>query len=92
MQFTSDCQFLQNELLDIARLFKQRAESIAHAFSYENGVFYNAFVIDGERFSFEDSGQVRDELEFKRLERRFAKLRLYSSLRSKLPYAPKLRT
>ena len=83
MQFSSDCQFLQNELLDIARLFKQRAESIAHAFSYENGVFYNAFVIDGERFSFEDSGQVRDELEFKRLERRFAKLRLYEILSEK---------
>ena len=83
MQFSSDCHFLQNELLDIARLFKKRAESIAHAFSYENGVFYNAFVIDGERFSFEDSGQVRDELEFKRLERRFAKLRLYEILSEK---------
>ena len=37
-------------------------------------------MVDSKAFSFEDRGQVRDELEFKRLERRFAKLRLYHIL------------
>lgn len=83
MQFTTSCSFLENELLDIARLFKNRAENISHAFLYENGVFYNAFSVDGEAFSFEDRGQVCGELEFKRLERRFAKLRLYEILSEK---------
>ncbi len=88
MQFTTNCSFLENELLDVARLFKHRAESITHAFSFEKGVFYNVFTVDGESFSYEDKGQVLDELEYKRLERRFAKLRLYEILSEK--YAQKM--
>lgn len=83
MTFSTDCKFLENELLDVVRLFKRRPESLSHAFRFEEGVFYNAFVVDGQDFSFEDRGQVRDELEFKRLERRFAKLRLYRLLSEK---------
>ena len=78
--FTTDCKFLENELLDVVRLFKRRPESIAHSFAFEGGVFSNAFVIDGAEYSYQDRGQVCDELEFKRLERRFAKLRLYGIL------------
>ena len=78
--FTTDCKFLENELLDVARLFKRRPESIAHSFRFEEGVFSNTFLIDGVQYSYEDRGQVCDELEFKRLERRFAKLRLYGIL------------
>lgn len=78
--FTTDCKFLENELLDVVRLFKRRPESIAHSFAFEGGVFSNAFVIDGVEYSYQDRGQVCDELEFKRLERRFAKLRLYGIL------------
>ena len=80
MNFTTDCKFIENELLDVVRLFKRRPESLAHSFKYEEGVFCNAFEVDGKSFSFEDRGQVRDELEFKRYERRFSKLRLYHIL------------
>jgi len=83
MTFSTDCKFLENELLDVVRLFKRRPESLTHAFRFEEGVFYNAFVLDGQAFSFEDRGQVCDELEYKRLERRFAKLRLYHILSEK---------
>lgn len=83
MTFSTDCKFLENELLDVVRLFKRRPESLTHAFRFEDGVFYNTFTLEGETFFFEDSGQVRDELEFKRLERRFAKLRLYRLLSEK---------
>ena len=85
---TTNCLFLENELLDVARLFKYRPQSIEHAFSYNEGVFFNEFTIDGQSFRFEDRGQVRDELIFKRLERRFAKLRLYEILSEK--YAQKM--
>ena len=78
--FTTNCTFLENELLDVVRLFKRRPENIAHSFRYEEGVFFNDFTIDGQAFSFKDEGQVCDELEFKRFERRFAKLRLYEIL------------
>ncbi len=78
--FITNCSFLENELLDVVRLFKRRPENIAHSFRYEEGVFFNAFQIDGQEFSFKDEGQVRDELEYKRFERRFAKLRLYEIL------------
>ncbi len=78
--FTTDCQFLENELLDVVRLFKRRPESLSHSFRFQEGVFFNDFCVDGQAFSFEDRGQVCNELTFKRLERRFAKLRLYEIL------------
>ena len=77
----TNCSFLENEILDVARLFKMRPASITHEFRYEqDGLFYNAFTIDGKEYSFEDRGQVCDEISLKRLERRFAKLRLYEIL------------
>ncbi|MBQ7323623.1 MAG: coproporphyrinogen dehydrogenase HemZ [Clostridia bacterium] len=78
--FTTNCSFLENELLDVVRLFHQKPENITHSFDYKEGVFFNNFQIDGRAFSFVDGGQVCDELTFKRLERRFAKLRLYEIL------------
>ena len=81
--FVTDCKFLENELLDVVRLFKNRPTEITHSFRFEEGVFFNSFTIDGQSFSFQDSGQVCDELEFKRLERRFAKLNLYRVLKEK---------
>ncbi len=83
MNFTTNCKFLENELLDVARLFKNRPETITHSFQAEGELFYNDFCVDGQAFSFVDRGQVRDELEFKRIERRFAKLRLYGILSEK---------
>ena len=80
---TTNCAFLENELMDVARLFKTRPFEVQHTFRFENGVFYNDFVVDGESFSFKDKGQVRDEIEFKRLERRFAKLGFYAVLSDK---------
>ena len=82
--FTTNCAFLENEILDVARLFKNRPASITHTFRYDDGgVFYNDFEVDGIAYSFEDWGQVCGEIELKRLERRFAKLRLYEILSEK---------
>ena len=80
MTFTTDCKFLENELMDVVRLFKRRPENLTHSFRFEEDIFYNEFVVDNKSFLFKDEGHVRDELEFKRFERRFAKLRLYEIL------------
>ncbi len=79
----TNCAFLENEILDAVRLFKSRPERIEHTFAFEGGVFYNTFIVDGATYAFQDAGQVQDELEYKRLERRFAKLRLYQILSEK---------
>ena len=76
----TDCAFLENELMDVVRLFKNRPLSIEHSFRFEEGVFCNDYTVDGAVFSFKDRGQVCDELHFKRLERRYAKLALYAVL------------
>ncbi len=80
MTFTTDCQFLENELLDVVRLFKRRPEVLTHSFTFKGGVFCNSFSVDNQDFYYEDRDTVRGELEFKRLERRYAKLRLYQIL------------
>lgn len=77
---TTNCSFLENEILDVVRLFKQRPSTITHAFHFENGVFSNAFEIDGQAYAFCDRAQAANELILKRLERRFAKLHLYEIL------------
>ncbi|MBQ8343476.1 MAG: coproporphyrinogen dehydrogenase HemZ [Clostridia bacterium] len=80
MTFTTDCQFLENELLDVVRLFKRRPEVLTHSFAFKEGVFCNSFSVDNKDFYYEDRDTVRSELEYKRLERRYAKLRLYQIL------------
>lgn len=77
---TTDCKFLENELMDVVRLFEKRPTSICHTFRFEDGVFYNDFVVDGVAYFVEDRGQVQDEIVYKRLERRYAKLALYRIL------------
>ena len=77
---TTDCKFLENELMDVVRLFEKRPTSICHTFRFEDNTFCNDFTIDGENYSFKDAGQVCDEIVFKRLERRYAKLALYQIL------------
>ena len=87
---TTNCEFLQNELLDVARLFKTRPFELTHTFRYENGVFFNDFTVDGKSYSFTDTRFPKDEIEYKRLERRYAKLGLYAILsklyKEKMPW------
>ena len=77
---TTNCAFLENEILDVVRLFKNRPTEIVHAFRKEGDVFYNAFTVDGVFYSFQDIEKADNDLLLKRLERRFAKLRLYEIL------------
>lgn len=79
----TDCLFLQNELYEVARLFKNRPETLCHTFRFENGIFYNTFTVDGKTYAFQDTAAFQGELEFKRKEKLFAKLRLYLILSEK---------
>lgn len=79
----TDCAFLQNELYDVARMFPEKPNALSHEFRYENGVFYNAFTVDGQTFSYADVAEFSGELEFKRKEKLFAKLGLYRILSEK---------
>lgn len=80
---TTDCEFLQNELYDVARLFPERPETLTHSFRFENGTFFNSFEVDGKKYAYEDIAEFSGELEFKRKEKLFAKLRLYRILSEK---------
>ena len=77
---TTDCKFLENEFMDVVRLFKRRPEEIRHTFRYAEGVFYNDFWVDGKQYSFRDEASAPHEILYKRHERRFAKLGLYQIL------------
>ena len=54
---TTNCSFLENELLDAARLFKNRPQNITHAFRFDMGVFVSSvngkFDTLGFKFTFE---------------------------------------
>ena len=84
----TDCAFLENELLDVVRLFESRPLCVTHSFRYAEGIFYNDFDVDGEKRRFSEAAQPKDEVEYKRFERRFAKLGLYEILSEK--YARKM--
>ena len=77
---TTDCKFLENELMDVVRLFKRRPTEIRHTFRYAEGVFYNDFQVDGKEYLFKDEADAPSEILYKRWERRFAKLALYQIL------------
>jgi len=63
---TTDCKFLEDELMDVVRLFEKRPTSISHSFRFEEGCFCNDFTVDGREYSFKEVGQVCDEIEYKR--------------------------
>ena len=77
---TTDCKFLENEFMDVVRLFKRRPEEIRHTFRYAEGVFYNDFSVDGKEYSFQNEADAPNEILYKRHERRFTKLALYEIL------------
>ena len=64
---STDCKFLENELMDVVRLFEKRPTSISHSFRFSDGTYYNDFIVDGVEYSFEDRGQVCDEWKIHRI-------------------------
>ncbi len=77
---TTNCEFLENELFDVVYMFKTRPETVAHTYYEKDGTFQNHFVVDGKEYDFTDDAIYHGEVEYKRYERRFAKLGLYKIL------------
>jgi oxygen-independent coproporphyrinogen-3 oxidase len=80
---TTNFAFLENELMDVVRLFKDCTSDIAHTLFYENNVYRNEFTVDGVFYAFTDTMPTANELEYKRYAKRFAKLGLYKILSEK---------
>ncbi|MBQ9081865.1 MAG: coproporphyrinogen dehydrogenase HemZ [Clostridia bacterium] len=80
---TTNYSFLENELMDVVRLFKGYSSDVAHTLFYAENTYRNVFVADGETYTFEDTLSTNGEIEFKRYAKRFAKLGLYKILSKK---------
>lgn len=77
---TSNYAWLTPELMDVVRLFEgAEALTIEHTAREESGVFYNAFRVEGEIFSFENEDSATGTAH-KSLIKRYSKLALYRLL------------
>lgn len=78
---SSNISFLENELMDVVRLFGgAEALSVSHTAEYDGAVFSNRFTVDGREYAFADGGRAENGLEYKSLAKRYAKLGLYRAL------------
>ena len=75
----TNSEYLRPELMDIIRAFDCEDEEITHYFSFSEGKYFNSIEYEGEFYDFEDKEEVEDELVFKRLAKRYAKLALYKN-------------
>lgn len=80
---TTNYAFLENELMDIVRLFANDDGEITHTLVYADGRYVNKFRIDGAEYESENELPTSSQLEFKRYAKRFAKLALYRILSEK---------
>lgn len=76
----TNCRFLHGEIMDVIRAFGSDAD-FSHYFSASGGEFYNCIEVGGEFYDFKEKYEAEDELEFKRLAKRSAKLAMYSVLK-----------
>lgn len=85
-----NCQWLVPEVMDVIRLFGAEEESFGYHFEYSGGRFYNHIEYNGGFYDSENTFFVRDETEFRRYAKRFAKLAFYKLLSEnknlKMPY------
>ncbi|MBP5242310.1 MAG: hypothetical protein J6Z36_01295, partial [Clostridia bacterium] len=79
----SNYPFLDNELMDVVRLFGEDGTEISHVLSFSDGEYRNEFTVNGEKYCFTRSMPTDGEIEFKRYAKRFAKLGLYEILSKK---------
>ena len=78
---TTNLDFLHPELMDVVRLFEGAEDmDVSHAVAYEGGAFVNTVTVDGRAFSARDEASWADELHYKSLVKRYAKLALYDAL------------
>ena len=80
---TTNLPFLENELMDVVRLFPGDGAVAEHVLSYADGTYKNTFTAGGKTYEFEDTMPAKNELEYKRYAKRYAKLALYKILKER---------
>lgn len=77
----SNVAFLENELMDVVRLFEGAdALALAHEMKYDGETFYNRITLGERTREFSDCAEAETELVYKSLAKRYAKLALYRVL------------
>ena len=74
----SNVAFLENELMDVVRLF-EGADALAfvHEMKYDGETFYNRISLGERAWEFSRPARAETELVYKSLAKRYAKLALY---------------
>ena len=80
---TTNLPFLENELMDVVRLFPGDGAVAEHVLSYADGTYKNTFTAGGKTYEFADTMPAKNELEYKRYAKRYAKLALYKILKER---------
>ncbi len=74
----------KKDLEELAVMFDGgESVNISHQQTTKNTTFTDVFTVDGEVFKFQNQASYSDNLELKRIEKRFSKLALYSILSNK---------
>ncbi len=76
----TNSEYLRPEIMDVIRAFGAEDEEFTHYFSFGSGKFHNAVEYLGEFYDFVEETEVEDDLAFKRLAKRTAKLAFYKVL------------
>lgn len=76
----TNAEFLRPDLMDVLRAFGCEEEEFTHYFSCAGGKIYNCIQFHDEFFDFEEECGEEDEIVFRRLVKRAAKLAFYTVL------------
>ena len=79
----TNSEYLRPEIMDVIRAFNCEEEDFTHYFEYAGGKFFNSIEYCGEFYDFENECDAEDEITFKRLAKRYAKLAFYNVLSKK---------
>lgn len=76
----TNSEYLRPEIMDVLRAFCCEEEDFTHYFSFSRDKFFNSIEYRGEFYDYENEGVAEDELVFRRLAKRFAKLAFYNTV------------
>lgn len=76
----TNCEGLRDEIMLVIRSFDAEGEEFTHYFSCSDGKFLNSIEYCGKFYDFEEEYKAENDLIFKRLAKRAAKLAFYNVL------------
>ena len=78
----TNLNFCESELMEVVNLFEGATDMrIRHRFTQNENKFVNTVTLDGKVYAYGNLvGEIKDEIEKKRLVKRYAKLSLYKAL------------